>query len=164
MLEFHTSLPATVDLEAEDLEPKDESRSQEKVQVKEQQVDITASTTSTTEPAKAPATSGGSTGHRATNAKKRRERRKKLAEHYRGKKNHEAQEEANPIPEHPREGQAQRPYRTSPRESYRSMRPSPTVRVFGWDGRAFITTWEEGAYGAFHAQQRNHRAPGRGAR
>ncbi|MPC71560.1 hypothetical protein E2C01_065838 [Portunus trituberculatus] len=31
--------------------------------------------------------------------------------------------------------------------------PSPSVRVFGSDGRPFVTTWEEAAYGAFHAQR-----------
>ena len=31
--------------------------------------------------------------------------------------------------------------------------PSPSVRVFGSDGCPFETTWEEAAYGAFHAQR-----------
>ena len=31
--------------------------------------------------------------------------------------------------------------------------PSPSVRVYGSDGLPFVTTWEEAAYGAFHAQR-----------
>ena len=34
--------------------------------------------------------------------------------------------------------------------------PSPSVRVFGRDGRPFVTTWEDAAYGAFHAQRNRY--------
>ncbi|MPC91736.1 hypothetical protein E2C01_086792 [Portunus trituberculatus] len=34
-----------------------------------------------------------------------------------------------------------------------SVWPSPSVRVYGREGRPFVTTWEEAAYGAFHAQR-----------
>ncbi|MPC17793.1 hypothetical protein E2C01_010659 [Portunus trituberculatus] len=35
-----------------------------------------------------------------------------------------------------------------------SVWPSPSVRVFGSDGRPFVTSWEEAAYNAFLTQQR----------
>ncbi|MPC52598.1 hypothetical protein E2C01_046470 [Portunus trituberculatus] len=34
-----------------------------------------------------------------------------------------------------------------------SVWPSPFVRVYGSEGRPFLITWEEAAYGAFHAQR-----------
>ena len=40
-----------------------------------------------------------------------------------------------------------------PRQDRTHVWPSPSVRVFGSDGRPFVTTWEEAAYGAFRAQR-----------
>ncbi|MPC87660.1 hypothetical protein E2C01_082532 [Portunus trituberculatus] len=34
--------------------------------------------------------------------------------------------------------------------------PSPSVRVFGSDGRPLVITWEAAAYGAFHAQRETY--------
>ena len=49
-----------------------------------------------------------------------------------------------------------RPYRTP-------AWPSPSVRVFGRDGRPIVCAWEDAAYGAFHAQ-RHTQGSSRGGR
>ncbi|MPC82661.1 hypothetical protein E2C01_077337 [Portunus trituberculatus] len=37
--------------------------------------------------------------------------------------------------------------------------PSPSVRVFGSDGRPLVTTWEAAAYDAFHNQRESYLGP-----